>query len=318
MLSLKKKTIQQRLKNLIKNPKKSLGSILKNTKYETSEELISLKSKKIKKLRSHPSIRSNQREIEMKLKADQDIHNHVPSFGNLKTPLKMEIESSSTSNFMNIFTNEHESAEISYHHQNNEIKAIKVDSSKKKWKYPKPKLKFPIPDTKILKKLISQQKLRVSSGSSRKKPPDESTKEKRKECSIFKASKVSQLKLKVKTIKRIINNYENNVTSICKKFGNKRDENGKTFKICKEKWKKLKIVHRRNFVYLSHNYKNVSGIPADIVAVCLLLFSAIKVGISASLFVKAARNLAKTRINNVKQLRENACYQVIKTVLKRD
>lgn len=326
ILTQTKKNIQQKMRSLIQGT----NNLKRVLKIQEEESLLTISSKQIQKLRSpRSSIPSSlglknskmTSNYEMKLKAERDTRTHEPITENLKTPPKMKIEfsTSSTSNFMNMFTNP-ENTNIHYHHQRTiPEKPVHIDSSEKRLKYPKPKLKFPIPDKQILMKMISKNSSRQILGSA-KKPPDRTTTGKRKELSsdIFKGSKVSQLKLKVKTIKRIINHYENNITSICKEFGENPDENGKNFNICKEKWKKLKVVHRRNFVYLSHNYEGVNGITSDIVAVCLLLYSAIKVGISGSLFVKAAKYLSKKRIDNVNQVRESEEYKVVKSVLKRE
>lgn len=308
-----------------------MDSLLKGSKPKQKEgESIPIQSKNIRKKHSlqlrlgtmkqslvRDKIRRKSKRQELVLKLQKDIQNQERNFGNLKTPPKFEREEeqSSTSNFMSMFT---PSSSTKARQIPVKEKPIRVDSSEKKLKYPKPKLKFPIPDKEVLRRLMLQQQ-KSSQGPSLKKPPDYQTnKELVKEASIFKDSKVSQLKLKLKTIKRIINNFENNITSICKKYAQITDENGKTFKICKEKWKKLKVENRRNFVYISHIYEQVTGIPADVVAVCLLLFSAIRVGLTGSLFVKAARNLSKTRVNNVKKLRSSDWYRVVKNVLKRE
>lgn len=326
ILTLTKKNIQLRLKGLITAPKR-IEKFLNLQEEENGDiSLLKIKSKKIKKpasFRSQGKLKivkddhidmkeeERKREIKLKMQEDNQCREQESFFKNLKTPI-IDNETS-TSHFMDIFTNTSSTADMPTSKPVLE-KSHRIEGFPSKSKYPKPKLKFPIPDKAVLEKL-NFLKSKASSGPG-KKPPDKTSLEKNN--SIFKESKVSQLKLKVKTIKRIINNYENNITSICKEYGNKMDENGKTFKICKEKWRILKIENRRNFVFLSHNYERVVGIPADIVAVSMLLYSAIKVGISGSLFVKAARNLSKTRVQSVSQLRDSEDYQFIKEVLKRD
>lgn len=335
MLSLTKKNIQKRLKSLMEAPMK-IKSLLKSSNPEEKEEAVNLQiySKKIRKRRTlklrlgiedgaskKDRTRRISKQQELALKLQEDDQGHVPSYGNLKTPPQrfgIKEEESSTSNFMSMFTSS-SSKKVSKIPIRE--KSIKIDSSQKKLKYPKPKLKFPIPDPEVLRRMILLQQKSILRPSLKKPPDVKKIKETPKEAnisSIFKESKVSQLKLKLKTIKRIINNFESNITSICKKYAIVKDENGKTFKICKEKWKKLKVENRRNFVYISHIYEQVTGIPADVVAVCLLLFSAIRVGLTGSMFVKAARNLSKTRITNVKKLRSSDWYRVVKSVLKRE
>jgi hypothetical protein len=204
-----------------------------------------------------------------------------------------------------------------------------------KFKFPKPRLKFPIPDKKMLLMMNRRKKKPRSRSSSRSEANSTSATSShnayKKRSVVIKDKKVHHLKLKLKKVMRLIIAFEENLTQLLidqnssptppptSSSSSSKPAKLQNFKgkLTKPQLQKLKQILRKNFLILSRNYSEVQSEFADNLAISMVLHASIKVELSTKLFLLAIRPANKNRNIDVRTIRKSKSYQLVKVMLKK-